>query len=222
MAHSIRVFIAGVAVLSAVVTAARAAEPKPAASNGAAQSAAAAESAPAELAKKVVDAAGGADKLLKLFRIKEDLYLGSSTKPMVRNSVVEPPAHWYMSGRDRVVQDKEPAIDLVWGWSLAILVEPKSKLAAAPAATINDRPAVGLVVTESVKNPMTLYFDAETHRLVRIDQRGHQTLFSDYRQVDGVWYAAKSKGINPSGKEWYHTEITSVERLAELPAELKK
>jgi hypothetical protein len=182
----------------------------------------AAEPTPAELAKKVVDAAGGPEKLLKLFRMKEDLYLGSAVKPTVRTSVLEPPAHWWMSGRDRVVQDKEPAIDLVWGWSLTILVDPKSKLAAAPAVTIDDRPAVGLVVTESVKLPMILYFDAETHRLVRIDHRGHQTLFSDYREADGFHYPAKSKGINPSGKEWYHTEITSVERLTELPAELKK
>ena len=182
----------------------------------------AAEPAPAELAKIVVKAAGGPEKLLKLFRMKEDLYLGSAVKPTVRTSVLEPPAHWWMSGRDRVVQDKEPAIDLVWGWSLTILVDPKSKLAAAPAVTIDDRPAVGLVVTESVKLPMTLYFDAETHRLVRIDHRGHQTLFSEYREADGFHYPAKSKGINPQGKEWYHTEITSVERLAELPAGLER
>lgn len=182
----------------------------------------AAEPAPAELAKIVVKAAGGPEKLLKLFRMKEDLYLGSAVKPTVRTSVLEPPAHWWMSGRDRVVQDKEPAIDLVWGWSLTILVDPKSKLAAAPAVTIDDRPAVGLVVTESVKTPLTLYFDAETHRLVRIDHRGHQTLFSDYREADGFHYPAKSKGINPQGKEWYHTEIKEVERLAELPEGLKR
>jgi hypothetical protein len=191
-------------------------------STAAATAVRAADPAPKDLADAAVKAAGGADKLLKLFRMKEDLYLGSATKPTVRNSVLEPPAHWWMSGRDRVVQDKEPAIDLVWGWTLTIVVDPKSKLASAPAVTIDDRPAVGLVVTESVKTPLTLYFDAETHRLVRIDHRGHQTLFSDYREADGFHYPAKSKGINPSGKEWYHTEITSVERLSELPEGLKR
>jgi len=205
-----RFAVACIAIVSLSVPAVRAAE------------SASVDLPPTELAKKAIEAAGGGEKLLKVFRMKEELYLGSATKPTVRNSVLEPPAHWWMGGRDRVVQDKEPAIDLVWGWSLAILVDPKSKLAAAPAAKVDDRPAVGVVVTESVKMPMTLYFDAETYRLVRIDHRGHQTLFSDYREVDGFRYPAKSKGINPSGKEWYHTEITSVERLAELPAELKK
>jgi len=205
MPFSLRIAAMGIAFVSMVPTA-RAADPL----------------APQDLATAAVKAAGGPDKLLKLFRIKENLHLGSATKPTVRNSVLEPPAHWWMNGKDRVVQDKEPAIDLVWGWSLTILVDPNSKLATAPAATVDDRPAVGLIVTESVKTPLTIYFDAETHRLVRIDHRGHQTLFSDYRQVDGFHYAAKSKGINPQGKEWYHTEITEVERLKELPAGLER
>ena len=55
----------------------------------------------------------------------------------------------------------------------------------------------------------------------RIDGRGDSNRFSDWRQLDGLWYAAKCAGFKPNGREWYHTELVELERLAEVPVELK-
>jgi len=51
-----------------------------------------------ELVEQVVHAAGGKDKLLKLFRIEERLSVGSDPdkKGKVRVSVIEPPASWWI------------------------------------------------------------------------------------------------------------------------------
>ena len=55
----------------------------------------------------------------------------------------------------------------------------------------------------------------------RIDGRGDSNRFSDWRQLDGLWYAAKCAGFKPGGREWYHTGLVELERLAEVPVELK-
>ena len=177
-----------------------------------------------ELTKAVIDAAGGEGKLLKIFRMKDSLVLGENPngKPILRTGVVEAPQHWWEGKRDRVVQDKEPAINLIWTWTLASLLDPKSKLEVLPEETIKERACVGLKISESITPPMNAYFDKETKRLTLIRWRGSGHHFSDHKLVDGVWYAAKCSGhFLVSGKAWYHTEIVEIERLQEVPPQLK-
>lgn len=185
----------------------------------------AADPVPAELLKATVDAAGGEGKLLKLFRMKERLALGSDPekKGNERVSVLEPPGHWWLGKVDRVVSQKEPATFLVWAWTMGPLVDPKSKLELRPDITHEERPAFGIRVTETVTPAMDLYFDRETKRLVRIDWRTDKHVFSDWKEVDGASYPAKCVGYKlNSGARWYHTEILEVTRLKELPEGLTR
>lgn len=185
----------------------------------------AAEPAVAERVKKVVAAAGGPNKLLKLFQIKERLAVSSdpAAKGAERVSVLEPPGHWWLGKTDRVKEQKEPAIFLVWVWTLGALVEPRSKLEAIPDARIEDRPAYGIRVSETIKPPLDAYFDAQTHRLLAIDWRGDRHIFSDWKEADGAGFPAKVVGYKKaSGQRWYHTEILELQRLQELPAGLSR
>jgi len=178
-----------------------------------------------KLVEQVVTEAGGEGKLLKLFRMKERLAVSSDPKAKgnERVSVLEPPLHWWVGKNDRVKNEKEPATFLVWGWTLNALVDKKSKLESLDEIKINDKPAFGLRVSETITPPMDLYFDKETKRLVRIQWRTDRHEFSDWKKADGAWYASKCVGYKlKTGKQWYHTEILELERLKELPAELKR
>jgi hypothetical protein len=178
-----------------------------------------------ELVQATIEAGGGEAKLLKLFRIKERLAVSAdeNAKGSERVSVLEPPAHWWLGKNDRVKNDKEPATFLVWGWTLNALVDDKSKLESLDDMTINDKPAYGIRVSETITPPMDLYFDKETKRLTQIRWRTDRHEFSDWKQADGAWYASKCVGYKlATGKRWYHTEILELERLKELPAGLER
>lgn len=179
--------------------------------------------------KRTVDdavlAAGGKDKLLTLFRVRERLNVSSNpdAKGNERASVIEPPKYWWLGKRERVREDKEPAIFLVWGWTLGAITSPDSKLEAIPEVVESDKPARGVRVSGSINPPMDLYFDKTTNLLVRIDWRSDIHRFSDWKEHDGATYPAKCVGYKKNtGKPWYFTEILAVERLAELPAGLSR
>jgi hypothetical protein len=177
------------------------------------------------LASQAVAAAGGDEKLLKLLRIRERLNVSSDPEKHgnERVTVVEPPKFWWQGKRERVREEREPAIFLVWAWTLGAITDPASKLERIPDVTEGDRPAAGLRIRETIKPPMDCYFDQETHRLVRIDWRSDIHRFSDFREHDGATYAAKCVGFKKStGKQWYNTEILELERLAELPEGLAR
>jgi len=178
----------------------------------------------ADLAKATIDAAGGEEKLPKLFRIKENLILGENPqgKPSSRTTVIEPPAHWWQGKRDRVVAEKEPAIFLVWTWTLGSLADPKSKLKTVDDQTIDGRATYGLEVSGTITPPLTAYFDKDSKTLVRIDWRKDQHKFSDWKESEGYKYPAKCVGYKSTGKPWYFTEILEFERLKELPAGLTR
>lgn len=185
----------------------------------------AAEPVSRELFQQTIDAVGGEGKLLKLFRIKERIAVSSdeNAKGSERVSVLEPPGHWWLGKHDRVKKDKEPATFLVWAWTLGTLVDEKSKLESLGEITINDKPAYGIRVRETVTPPMDLYFDKETKRLAQIHWRSDRHEFSEWKQADGAWYASKCVGYKlATGKRWYHTEILELERLKELPAGLER
>jgi hypothetical protein len=177
------------------------------------------------LVEQIVSASGGETKLLKLFRLKERLAASPdpNAKGNERVSVLEPPKHWWLGKNDRVKNDKEPATFLVWGWTLNALVDEKSKLESLDEIKINDKPAFGIRVSETITPPMDLYFDKETKRLAHIQWRSDRHEFSDWKEADGAWYASKCVGYKlATGKQWYHTEILELERLKELPAGLAR
>ncbi len=191
-------------------------------------SASAAESDLESLVKQVIAAAGGEEKLLKLFRTRETVNVSSDPekKAPERVSVYEPPKYWWTGKNERVKnenQPDEPATFLVWGWTLGVLTDPASKLEVIPDIVESDKPAVGLRVSGSVTPPMDLYFDKADSRLVRIDWRSDILRFSDWKEQDGVKYPAKCAGYKKAtGKPWYFSEIIELERLNELPEGLKR
>ncbi len=181
---------------------------------------------PKPLVAKAVAAAGGADKLLKLFRMKELFHFGDKPEPAegkkrsTRESVCEAPKYWWVGKADRT---DEPAKFDVWAWTLGPLMDPQSKIETVPDVTENGKPASGLRVSGTVTPAMELYFDKETHLLVRMDWRTDIYRFSDWREHDGVKYPAKSIIYKKAGnKPWFYHEITEIERLKELPAGLTR
>jgi hypothetical protein len=187
--------------------------------------AAAADPDPQGIVKQVVVVAGGEEKLLKLFRIRERLNVSPDPekKGNERVSVLEPPNYWWQGKQERVKDQKEPAIFLVWAWTLGALTDPKSKVEVIPEITEADRLTVGLRVSGTITPPMDLYFDKGESRLIRIDWRNDIHRFSDWKDHDGVKYPSKCVGYKKNtGKPWYFTEILELERLKELPEGLKR
>ncbi len=179
----------------------------------------------AAVVAKVVAAAGGKDKLLALFRIKEMLVLNPDGKRpgSPRTSVLESPNHWWMGKKDRVKDEKEPAIFLVYAWTLRALTDPAAKLKALPDLTDENTPCFGLQVSGAVEPPMDLYFSQADSQLVRIDWRSDIHRFSEWKDHDGAKYPSRTIGIKKqSGKAWYQSDIVELERLAEVPAEYAK
>ena len=172
------------------------------------------------IVQRVVSAAGGEANVFRLFKITEQLNVSSDPEktPKERTSVLEPPEHWWLGKKDRVQADKEPATYLVWAWTLGALVDPASKIEVIPAIVESEKPALGLRISETINPPMDLYFDQETSRLLRIDWRSDIHRFSNWKEHDGRWYPANCVGYKKtSGKPWYFTEITALERLESLP-----
>ncbi len=181
-----------------------------------------AEPDPKALIKQIVTAAGGEDKLLKLFRIKERLNVTSDPeqKGNERVSILEPPKYWWI-GKDE--RGPEPAKFLAWAWTLGALTDPASKVETIPEVTESEKPAFGLRLSETVDPPMDLYFDKDSSRLVRIDWRTDIHRLSEWKDRDGVKYPAKCIGYKKStGKPWYFSEIMELERLNILPEGLKR
>lgn len=188
----------------------------------------ASEDDPKVIISQVVGAVGGEDKLLRLFRTRETVNVSSDPDKVVpaRESVYEPPKYWW-TGRNERVKDEakpdEPAVFLVWAWTLTILTDPASRVEVIPEVAEFDKPAIGLRVSGTVSPPMDLYFDKAESRLVRIDWRSDIHRFSDWRVVDGVMYPAKCIGFRKNtGKPWYFSEIVEIERLEKLPDGLKR
>jgi len=178
------------------------------------------EPTPETRIQQIVEAAGGKDKLLKLVRVRERLNVSSDPekKGTERVSVMEPPKSWWLGKRERVSEDKEPAIFLVWGWTLGALTDPESKVESIPEITEGDQPVFGLRVSGTIDPAMDLYFSKTNNHLVRIDWRSDIHRFSDWKEHDGVRYPAKCVGFKKkTGNPWYFTEILELERLTELP-----
>ncbi len=190
---------------------------------------------PDELVKQAVKAAGGEDKLLKLFRFRERILITETPAAAVakdekgnRTSVVQVSGDWWIGTAKR---DKDKVRVLCWAWSLRILLDPKSKIQTIPDVAVADKPAFGLRVTESVKEPIDLFFDKETKRLVAIDYTDTRHVFSEWKKTEegheypshvaGFRFADRKTGTIKD-KQWYQTDILELTPLKELPIELKR
>ena len=187
-----------------------------------------------KLVEEVVATAGGEEKLLKLFRFRERVLITSTPAAPVtadekenRTSVVQVSGYWWIGAAKR---DKDKVRVLCWTWSLRILRDPKSKIQTVPDINVSDKPAFGLRVTESVKEPIDLFFDKESKRLVAIDYTDTRHLFSEWKKtaeghqypshVVGFRFADRAAG-KLQDKQWYQTDILELTPLTELPADLK-
>jgi len=184
--------------------------------------------------EQVVAAAGGEEKLLKLFRFRERVLITATPAAPVtadekgnRTSVVQVAGDWWLGTNKR---DKDKVRVLCWAWSLRILIDPKSKIEVLPETAINGKSAFGLRVSESLKEPIDLLFDKEDQRLVGIDYTDTRHLFSEWKKtsdghrypshVAGHRFTDRAKGML-NEKQWYQTDILELTPLSELPVELK-
>ena len=175
---------------------------------------------PAVLVEAAVKAAGGKEKLLSTFRLKERIALGSDleAKGSERTSVLQFPGHWFLGKRNRVTEDNEPAVKLAWVWTLRALLDPDAKLEGLPGKD----GLVGLRIRGSIEPPMDVWFDAQQKLLSAIEWRKDRHVFSEYKELDGLRYASRVVGHKADGKVWYHTRVLEFERLKEIPADLPR
>jgi hypothetical protein len=194
-----------------------------------------AEPGAGDLVESVVKAAGGEAKLLTLFRFRERVLITDTPAAPVskdekgnRTSVVRVAGDWWVDGAKR---GKDKVRVLCWAWSLRILLDPQSTIQSVPDIQVADRLAFGLRVSGSVKEPVRLYFDKETRRLVAIDYDDTRHLFSEWMQTEqGHQYPSHVVGFRfenrdtgtLKAKQWYQTDILELTPLQELPDELKR
>lgn len=176
------------------------------------------------LAKKIVASHGGADKLLRVFKFSETYHLrGNLEKGTDRNSILQPPHLWFVGKKERVSQENKGGVcHDVWMWTLAPLVDPKTTLEALPNKDVEGKAAHGLKVSGSIEPPMSVFFDATTDDLLKIEWKGEQFFFSAPIAVDGTRVPSKAVLIGKTGNERMRTTLRTVERLATLPADLPK
>jgi hypothetical protein len=187
------------------------------------------------LVDEATAAVGGKEKLLRLFEMKERLVLGAKQPPEVtaetkpsRISVVEAPKYWWIGGKER---GAEPAKLLVHAWSLGVLHDPAAKLELLPDAKLGDASCRLLKVSGVAPEPLELFFNAETHRLVAIDWRSDRHLFDAWKTTTGgLAYPSRTIGYKFSDRKtktlaaspWYQTDILSITPLTDLPAGLSR
>lgn len=183
-----------------------------------------------KVVEQVVKTAGGEAKLLTLFRFRERVLITATPAAPVtadekenRTSVVQVGGDWWIGKSKR---DKDKVRVLCWAWSLRILLDPKSKVTTIADTTVADKPAFGLRVSESIKEPIDLLFDKETQRLLAIDYTDTRHVFSEWKlTAEGhhypshvVGYRFADKGARElNEKQWYQTDILELTPLKELP-----
>ena len=172
---------------------------------------------PAKYAAEIVRRHGGADRLLKTFSLAETYSTNGGKKNSERVSQLQPPDLWYLGQTERVSESGKGSVcQDVWMWTLGPLVDPKTKLAAAPDAVVAGRNAHALKVSGTIEPAIVAYFDAETYGLVRIDWKGQQFLFSEPKVFDGATVPTHCVLYGKDGKERIRTDIRAITRLAAL------
>ena len=178
------------------------------------------------LIQKAVEAAGGEANLLRYFTFKDRVLLGEKDTGFgaKRESVMDAPRHWWLKTPSGYTERKdEPAVFLVWAWTLRALTDPASSIETVPDVKDGEAELWGLSVSGSVKPAMELYFTKTTGLLARIDWRNDIHRFSDWRTLPtGTKYPARVVGHKKAtDKIWYFDDVTEVTPLKELPEKLQ-
>ena len=180
----------------------------------------------ADLVAAAVKAAGGADKLPKVLHWKEVYFIGAApdAKGTPRDAWLAFPDAWYQN-RVNIAAGNADRTDkawLAWVWSLGALTDPGTKLSALPDSRLKDRLIKGLRVSRENRKDIDIYFDADDHKLARIDWRAYQIDFSDWKEANGFKYPAEAFVRRKDGSLHLRTVFQSLEVVPELPADLKK
>lgn len=178
------------------------------------------------LIQKAVQAAGGEENMLGLFTFKDRVLIGDKDTGFgsKRDSVLDAPRHWWLKTPAGYSERKdEPAVFLVWAWTLRALTDASSTVDVVPDVKDGEAELWGLRVSGSVTPTMELYFAKSTDLLARIDWRSDIHRFSDWRTIPaGTKYPARVVGHKKAtGKIWYFDEVTEVIPLKELPEKLQ-
>jgi hypothetical protein len=113
-----------------------------------------------------------------------------------------------------------------WVQSLLPLKDKAFKLASLGDVKVNDKPAIGIRVSREGHRDVNLFFDKDKGLLVKREvtvkdemtggkEQTEETLFSDYKEYDGVLHATKLL-INRDGKKYVDGEITEIERKEKI------
>jgi len=199
---------------------AHAAEPKTTATNGVVSAAA------KPFITRAVAAAGGEANLLRWFSFKDRVLLGEKDTGFgaKRESVLDAPRHWWLKTQAGYSERKgEPAIFLVWGWTLGALTDPASNVELVSELKDGEAELWGLRVSGTVTPAMELYFSKQTGLLARIDWRSDIHRFSDWKTLpSGTKYPARVVGHKKADNRiWYFDDVLEVAPLPELPEKLR-
>lgn len=186
------------------------------------------------LAARAIERVGGEAKLLKLFRMREQVHITNKPLPTPaadarenRVSVVQVGGDWWLGGKPR---GKDKVRVLCWAWSLRILTAPEAQLSTLQDSSIAGKAAVGLRVSGATKEPVDLWFDKETMLLAAIDYTDTRHAFSQWTETkQGHRYAAEVHGYRfanvvektVSETQWYQSHILELTPLEELPEDVK-
>jgi hypothetical protein len=178
------------------------------------------------LIQKAVQAAGGEANLLRYFTLKDRVLLGEKDTGFGarRESVLDAPRHWWLKSPGGYTERKdEPAVFLVWAWTLAALTDPASSVDAVPDVKDGETELWGLRVSGSATPAMELYFTKTNDLLARIDWRNDIHRFSDWKTLPAsTKYPARVVGYKKaSGKVWYFDDVLEVAPLMGLPEALR-
>ncbi len=125
--------------------------------------------------------------------------------------------------KERVRDEKEPAIFLVWAWTLGAFQDPASKLSRLDDIMEDGQTLRGIRISESITPPMDCYFERESGQLIRIDWRSDIHRFSEWKESEGFRYPSRTKGYKKKDNRfWYQTDVLEVTKLTELPEGLSR
>jgi hypothetical protein len=126
-------------------------------------------------------------------------------------------------------QNKEQREQQYTGWltsKLHKLRDGKNKLTLTGETKVGDKPAIGLKVSSEGHRDVTLYFDKESHLLVKADhvvmseelgkEVNQETFLSNHKEIDGIQHPMKIV-VNREGKVFVEAESDDIKLTDKLP-----
>lgn len=126
--------------------------------------------------------------------------------------------------KERLAEQREQAY-AGWVETLLPLQDKAFTLAPVGEVAVDNRPAIGVRVSREGHRDVTLYFDKQTHLVVKVDTRvrenngmevAQETFYSDFRG-EGVDKHPHKLVIKHDGKPYVESEITEYKALEQAP-----